>query len=456
MPLRGVYELDVDPDGNFARFQQQFAAHQDDMRAQHRQNTTYSRGVNDYFKQFSSELNSLARTSTKGAKDQKAAMESVSAEVRRAATFQGQFASLTMRAGREMREMAKSTKGVADHIISATGALLKWTGIGAVLGGIAGPPLLASSVFNRAYSAGGLGITSGQQQAAGLAYGKFFNPDSALSNIASAQSDYSKMAVFSALGIDPRGKSPAELLPLVARAATDRFMSTDRSTQAAHAYKLDEIFSLEDLRRMAAQRDEMPEADRRYKKYSQDLAVSPQQQRDWVDFYFQLRRAGDVIENSFVKGLSSLTEGADGGALGQLANGVAEAIQDFMTSKELKTWLTELAGGVKSFAQELTTPEFRAGVVDFVHDIGDLAKSIKAALVAIGIIPKDAPGWDGSDLYSHWHDVTSPYVVGGPDLASNVTTAAFGIGCSTRSAPRTLTKCRISAAECWATEPARR
>jgi hypothetical protein len=233
-------------------------------------------------------------------------------------------------------------------------------------------------------------------------------------------------------------------------------MSTDRSTQAAHAYKLDEIFSLEDLRRMAAQRDEMPEADRRYKKYSQDLAVSPQQQRDWVDFYFQLRRAGDVIENSFVKGLSSLTEGADGGALGQLANGVAEAIQDFMTSKELKTWLTELAGGVKSFAQELTTPEFRAGVVDFVHDIGDLAKSIKAALVAIGIIPKDAPGWDGSDLYSHWHDVTSPYVVGGPDLASNVTTAAFGIGCSTRSAPRTLTKCRISAAECWATEPARR
>jgi hypothetical protein len=374
VPLRGVYTFDIDPDGNFARFQQQFAAHQDDMRAQHRQNATYGRGLGDYFRQFSSELNGLSRQSTSGAKDQKAAMESVSAEMRRAATFQGQFVSLTGRAAREMKEMARSTKDVASHIVSATGSLLKWSGIGAAIGSIVGPPLLAASVFNRQYAAGGLGITSGQQQGAALAYGRFFSADAALSNIATAKSDYSKRAVFSSLGIsqaDVDRLSPAQLLPIVAQKATEIFANSDRSVQSANAFKLTDIFSMEDLRRMLAQRDQMPEADRQYRRYSRDLNVSEADQTAWTNFYFTLRRAGDQIENSFVKGLARLAT-----PLGDLTNAVTGAIDSFANSPELGKWIEELAGGVKDAAHYLVSEDFRKGLSDFGHNIGVVAQGL--------------------------------------------------------------------------------
>jgi muramidase (phage lysozyme) len=411
-----VYELDLsEATANLQQFQRLFQNHDASVRnigatwaGAQRSAATAGKSASGYFKQFEAEFANLSTRATKAAKDQAAAMQAVSAEAKRAATWQGQLVNFTTKGAAQMRDMARQAKSFGSSIAEATRWVLKITGVTGLAGGIVGLgglwglDRLAGGAASRQFTALGSGVTTGQLQAAQIAYGRFFDPNQILGNIAATQSDWSRRWAFSGLGIDQRtagSQSAGQLLPQIAARAAQIFANSDRSEQFAQAHGLLQFFSMEDLRRLAAQQGQLGTAAGRYSQYTRDFSLSDDTQKAWRDFYDQLRAAGDKISNTFIDTFakSGLTD-----SLTELSSAAADAVKTFLSAPELKGWMHELAEGTKEFASYITSDNFKQNIRDFVHDIGLVAKSLHDALQWLGVIPDPATQGDNS------------YIIGGP------------------------------------------
>jgi hypothetical protein len=152
----------------------------------------------------------------------------------------------------------------------------------------------------------------------------------------------------------------------------------------AHALGLDNVISSEDIVRYLKASPE--ERNRQLGAYRSDvigLNLDQKSQRSWQDFLTQMERAGLMIENTFVRGLTPLAE-----PLEKLSKSVADLIDSALGSGTLKEWINEAAGGVESFAKFIGKPEFKQDVESFVSGIGTLAHSVADALRWLGILPE--------------------------------------------------------------------
>lgn len=322
-------------------------------------------------------------------------------EIMRGARGEGEKFSNTLASSTlSMGKLARETHQVARNIAAATLDLAKWTGIGALLGGAGGVfslwgiSRMAADAAGALRGARGLGVTSGEQQAFGINYQRYVDPNSVLSNIAGAKSDYSKRWIFGALGItNYENKDPADLAVEAADKARQLYLHSDRSTQFAQAHGLTDIFSMDELRRMGATGDE--EWNRTRGQYGRDvssLAIDPAIQGKWQDFTSQMDRARTSIENTFIKVLVPLEP-----SLQKFSDDIVRLVTSFMNSHDVGKWIEELGAALEKAADYLGSDEFIKKMESFGTGIVQLAEKIGTVLGWFGVTGTPSGGAAGGD-----------------------------------------------------------
>jgi hypothetical protein len=326
-------------------------------------------------------------------------------EIMKGSTREGEkFSRAANTSTLSMGKLVRETHQIARNIAAATLDLVKWTGIGALLGGAGGVfslwgiSRLAGDAAGALRSARGLGVSSGEQQAFGVNYQRFVDPNSVLSNIANAKSDHAKNWIFGALGIsDYQNKDPADLAVEAADKARQLYLHSDRSVQFAQAHGLTDIFSMEELRRMGATGD--TEWNRTKGQYRNDVgafAVDPAVQSKWQDFVSQLDRAKMSIENTFVKVLAPLEP-----SLQKFSDDIVRLVTAFMGSHDVGKWIESLGASLEKAADYLGSDEFLRKLESFGAGMAQLAEKIGTVLGWFGVTgsPGDTSGASPRDRY---------------------------------------------------------
>ena len=295
-----------------------------------------------------------------------------------------------------LRDSAKWTADVARNLASTAISAAKWATFSAIASGFGLGGLGASASTVRRTSQG-LGIKAGELRAANVNFGKYIDPEAALGNIAGAQSDLSKRWIFNALGENTAGKDAAQILPEILPKLVQAFKAGGSTLQGAQARGLDQIVGIDDLRRLSVlTEEELSKTIDAYKKDRQALEEGDSTGRAWQDFMVSLHRAGDQIEVSLLKGLTKLTP-----YLEAFANGIAKAIDSFVSSGGLQQWIEKVGAALERLGSYLGSKEFATDVESFMGAVHTMAqflgklfpKSAAAQEVAAGTASSmPAPG----------------------------------------------------------------
>lgn len=301
-------------------------------------------------------------------------------------------------AKRRMDGIRSTTASIASNLMKGAGAVTKILGVGGLLGGLLGAgglfglTSLASSVSDARRSAMGLGITSGQQKAFGVNFGRYVDANENLQAIADARTDQSRRWAFAAMGINPNGKNTADLAAEMALKAKALWNGGDKSQQFAQSRGLDQFYSLDELRRLGETPDsELRRAKSGYGRDAKAMALSDATQRRWGDFSAQMTRAGERIKAVFVDALTPLAP-----ALEKLSAKVGETIEAFLKSPKLREWIENFGDGIKRFGDYLGSEKFQSDLKTFATNIALIAQKIVDGLRWLKIIPEAGFAADGT------------------------------------------------------------
>lgn len=270
-----------------------------------------------------------------------------------------------------LRDSAKWTADVARNVASTALSAAKWATFSAIASGFGLGGLGASASTVRRTSQG-LGIRAGELRAANVNFGKYIDPEATLGNIAGAQSDLSKRWIFNALGENTAGKDAAQILPEILPKLIQAFKAGGSTLQGAQGRGLDQLVGIDDLRRLSVlTEEELSKTIDAYKKDRQALEEGDSTGRAWQDFMVALHRAGDQIEVSLLKGLTKLTP-----YLEAFANGIAKAIDTFVSSGGLQQWIEKVGAALQKLGSYLGSKEFATDVESFMSAIHAMAATI--------------------------------------------------------------------------------
>jgi hypothetical protein len=289
---------------------------------------------------------------------------------------------------RSWRDMARSTKDVAGNIAGATRQLLRWAGLTSVIsgllgaGGLYGIDRLAISAASQRRSSSGLGVTPGQEKAFGLNYGRLVDPDSVLHGVNAALTDASQRGNLYRAGLsesDISGRDAAQVsVALIGKLKTlaDR-TPTQLLGTIVQAYGLGSLgIGAEDLQRLKGRSAaEIAKYGADYARDSRSLNLSPGQQSAWESLKVQLQRAGEQIEQTFIKNLTPLTPSIE-----RLSAAFSHLVDRLLGGEAGKSLVDTLAGGLTILADTLGSKKFQDDLVTFADDIGKIAHGIHVAL----------------------------------------------------------------------------
>ena len=284
------------------------------------------------------------------------------------------------------RDIARSTKTVAGNIWEATRSILRWGEITGVVsgllgvGGLFGIDRLAMSAGNMRRSALGLGTTVGEQRAFSLNFGRLVNPEGFLGGVNESLHDVTKRSSLYAAGLSENqiaGKNTAEvaaeLIPALKKIADQTPASM--LAQVLQSRHLDQFLTLEDFQRLKATSPaEIADILRQARQDVPSLQLTSPQQKAWQDLQVQLRRAGDQIETTFIRGLTPLTP-----QIGELSKAVVKLVDDFFSSGTAKEWIDDLAAGIKWLDDKIEDPNFKTSFEEFIKNVGEVAKGLERA-----------------------------------------------------------------------------
>lgn len=299
--------------------------------------------------------------------------------------------------------MQRATHAIADNIARTTKDLLKWTALTSVFSGLAGAgglwgiDRLALGVGAGRRTAAGLGMSFGEERAFSLNYGRLIDPGRFLSSVSDIMADPTKQLPLAALGITQRdmaGGTAATAVAVLNR-VKEWVDKTDPRTMGALAGAMhlgDLGFSTEDLRRLRATTPaEFAGIRNQYTRDASALNLGAGTQRQWQDFAVQMSRAGQMIENVFVRGLSPLVPG-----LTRLSSAFADATRILLGSPTVKSWMKGAGEGLETFARYVGTPKFKQDVETFAAGLGVLASKI-ADLVRLFAPDQNNAGGNSDD-----------------------------------------------------------
>lgn len=315
-------------------------------------------------------------------------------------------------AARAWHGMSRTTGAVAKNIGEATTALLKWSGVASVVGGIMGAGAFlgldrfAARVSGERTEALGTNSTPGRMTAGRIAFKRFFGEDFA-NKIAGMQRDSGKVSALMRMlpGMTREQIADAEPNYLESKLVMPIWEKVHRlpagqlfNDPALNALEL----SHENINTFrGTRRDEAQTQVDRFGKESNSFEYN--NPRAWQDFLRALDEAKGKIGSLFINKLAALSV-----PLTKLTDSFADMVTKLIKSDAFGEMVDKLNDGVKWLADETAKPEFTAEVDNFVKGIGELVKSIGGMAAQVIRLAK----WFGVD-------VGSPPAAGGPSGASD-------------------------------------
>ncbi|HHL2710443.1 TPA: transglycosylase SLT domain-containing protein [Yersinia enterocolitica] len=260
---------------------------------------------------------------------------------------------------------------------------------------VAGPfgyGLMARQVTSQYRDSQGLGVTTGQLQAAKNVYGtRIFGTDSIMQTLAAAQNDPSNPAYkgLMALGVNPTDGVNANLPKLLTK--LDELSQQYKGTGAVQTVLSNMglgFVGTETMNQIKANSGYLPLLNQQYAERSQhlDSSMGKGTQEGYQGVYSNFSYNADVIGNSFLKALSRLN-----GPITQLSDNLTASIQRFISGKNGKALFDSLANGLEKIANWLGGDQFQTDLKTFA----DCVKAIVEALgQAIKWIAGNVPGVD--------------------------------------------------------------
>lgn len=392
MANKKIIDIDIN-DSQFNAFVKKFNAFQEALKETPEAWSAFNKAMKDAEKEAAQAEKQEQKAALQAKKEQQkeAARQAKAAQD---SLRDGEKESLRLAREKEKswREMSKSAGTFAKNVASSTVSILKWAAISGGLGllgaggGLFGISSLASSVGGSRRSAQGQGISTAQQKAFGLNFGRYVDAEGNLSRINEAKSDWEKRWAFGAMGIgqpDVERKNAAQLGVEMAIRAKEIFDRGDQSQQYAKSNGLLEFYTMDELRRLhATSMQDLRESGEGYGRDVSRLNLQDDTQKTWQDFSIQLSRAGEQIQNVFVKGLTPLIP-----QLNKLSDSFAKALSDILQNPKLTKWVDNLGGGIERFSKYLLSDEFQQSADRFVTAIGALADATVGILEFFNVLP---------------------------------------------------------------------
>lgn len=278
--------------------------------------------------------------------------------------------------GKGLKDAVITTGNIARNMASAALSAAKWVAFGAIGGGF-GLGGLASSASDYRRQALGLGVSTGQLRGANVAYGRAFNAEAVLENIANIQNDPANKQILARLGGGQQGQNPADQLGTVYKNAIQQFKQFGQNPQFAEALGLTKIFSLEDLRRGAnMSAEELNNLAEQFKKNKKIFELDEKISLAWQDFWYKLKSTTNELEVGFLNALKDLVP-----VFKDLAQSITTTIVNFLTSKDIQI-------AIKKFAEYLGSDEFKQDVASFFEALKALGQAAIKTAKFLGLIDK--------------------------------------------------------------------
>ncbi|MCY1699663.1 lytic transglycosylase domain-containing protein [Lelliottia sp. SL45] len=258
-------------------------------------------------------------------------------------------------------------------------------------GGTFGYNYMASKVAEQYAGAQGLGISTGQQQAARNVYGgRITGAENILQSLANAQNDPSNpmYAAMVNMGIDPK-KGAAQNLPQFLQGVSkilQQYKGTGVSQQALKGHGLDGVIDVATANQIIANSDRLPQLNQQFGEQSQrlDAALGPETMASYQDVSAKFADNASRIGNSFINAIARLN-----GPIGQLSDNLTSSIEKFLNGRNGKALFDTIASGLQQLGDWIGGDSFQSDLKSFA----DCVKTIVTALGdAIHWIAGNVPG----------------------------------------------------------------
>ncbi|HDC4619823.1 hypothetical protein [Enterobacter asburiae] len=304
-------------------------------------------------------------------------------------------------------EIDKSLKGTTSSLEKLFKNTVTWgarvLALGA--GGTFGYNYMASKVAEQYAGAQGLGISTGQQQAARNVYGgRITGADNILQSLANAQNDPSNpmYAAMVNMGIDPK-KGAAQNLPQFLSGVSkilQQYKGTGVSQQALKGHGLDGVIDVATANQIIANSDRLPQLNQQFGEQSQrlDAAMGAGTSESYQNLSAKFGENADRIGNTFLNALSKLN-----GPIGKFSDSITGSIEKFLTGGNFDFLLKKVGDALDTFSGWLSGPTFQKDLDDFAKNVKEIASSIGSAVSWIkGVLPSEASGESPGGEASSW------------------------------------------------------
>ncbi len=246
-------------------------------------------------------------------------------------------------------------------------------------GGLFGYGFMAHRATEQYKSAQGLGVSTGEMQAANNVYGsRFSNTGNLLQALAAAQNDPTnpQYAGLMSLGINPQDGAAANLPKLLEGVSSllKQYKGTGVSQAVLKGYGLDGVIDVATANQVLANSDRLPQLNQQFAEQSQrldrDLGSGTQQSYQELSSRFAMN--ADRIGNTFLKTLARLN-----GPIGRVADNLTASIEKFLNGRNGQALFESLANGLQKLGNWL-------GSEDFQRDLDSFSKAVKRIAQAIG------------------------------------------------------------------------
>lgn len=246
-------------------------------------------------------------------------------------------------------------------------------------GGLFGYGFMAHRATEQYKSSQGLGVSTGEMQAANNVYGsRFSNTGNILQALAAAQNDPTnpQYAGLMSLGINPQDGAAANLPKLLEGVSSllKQYKGTGVSQAVLKGYGLDGVIDVATANQVLANSDRLPQLNKQFADQSQrlDRDLGSGTQQSYQDLSARFLDNANRIGNTFLKTLARLN-----GPISRISDNLTASIEKFLNGRNGQALFDTLANGLEKLGNWL-------GSDDFQRDLDSFSKAVKRIAQAIG------------------------------------------------------------------------
>lgn len=249
-------------------------------------------------------------------------------------------------------------------------------------GGLFGYGFLAHRATEQYKSAQGIGVSTGEMQAANNVYGsRFSNTGNLLQTLAAAQNDPTnpQYAGLMSLGINPQDGAAANLPKLLEGVSSllKQYKGTGVSQAVLKGYGLDGVIDVATANQVLANSDRLPQLNKQFSDQSQrlDRDLGSGTQQSYQDLSARFLDNASRIGNTFLKTLARLN-----GPISRISDNLTASIEKFLNGRNGQALFDTLANGLEKLGNWLGSDEFQTDLDSFSKAVKRIAQAIGAAI----------------------------------------------------------------------------